>query len=76
MDSGGEEYMMIEILKKMAPQNFNDTLCLVLIILTVALWIMTGQGIVTLPESVVGATIVTWTLLVQYYFRKKSNEGG
>lgn len=60
---------------KIVPQNFNDTLCLVLIGLIVCLWILIGNGMVKLPETVIGATIVTWTLLVQYYFRRKPNNG-
>ncbi len=61
---------------KFMPQNFNDFLTLILIGLIVALWLLTGAGIIALPEAVIGATIVTWTLLIQYYFRKKVGETG
>ncbi len=61
-------------MKKFLPQNFNDFLCLVLILLIVALWILTGLKTLELPAEVTGALIVTWTLLVQYYFRKKQSE--
>jgi hypothetical protein len=59
---------------KFLPQNFNDFLCLVLILLIVALWILQACNKVTLPSEVTGALIVTWSLLVQYYFRKSKTE--
>jgi hypothetical protein len=59
------------IMSKFIPQNFNDLLALVLIAGIVALWIMQGFSIVTFPAEVTGALIVTWTLVVQYYFRKE-----
>jgi hypothetical protein len=62
------------MLKKFMPQSFNDFLCLVLIALIVTLWILTGTQTLELPAEVTGVLIVTWTLLVQYYFRKKQNE--
>jgi hypothetical protein len=62
------------MLNKLIPQSFNDTLCLILIFLIVALWILLGLKVVDLSAEVTGALIVTWTLLVQYYFRKKQNE--
>jgi hypothetical protein len=65
---------MKDILKKFLPQNFNDFLCLFLISLIVALWILAGTKIVELPPEVIGALIVTWTLLVQFYFRKAQGE--
>jgi hypothetical protein len=61
-------------MKKLLPKNFNDTLCLILIFLIVALWILTGSNILKLSAEVTGALIVTWTLLIQYYFRKKQNQ--
>jgi hypothetical protein len=38
----------------------------------VGLSILSGMKVLELPAEVIGALIVTWTLLVQYYFRKKS----
>ena len=61
-------------MKKIIPQSFNDLLCLVLIILIASLWILTGLKVLELSAEVTGALIVTWTLLVQYYFRKKNTE--
>ncbi len=62
------------MIKRILPQNFNDTLCLILIFLIVTLWILLGMKILELSSEVTGALIVTWTLLVQYYFRKKQNQ--
>jgi hypothetical protein len=56
--------------RKMAPQNFNDLLCLVLVVMIMAAWILEGLKLVELPAEITGALIVTWTLMVQHYFRK------
>ncbi len=61
-------------MKKFAPQNFNDLLCLILIFAIIAVWIVQGLCLVTLTAEVTGALIVTWTLVVQYYFRRKPEE--
>jgi hypothetical protein len=59
-------------MKNFIPQNFNDLLCLVLIGVITGLWLLAGFKHLELPAEVTGALIVTWTLLIQYYFRKKS----
>lgn len=53
---------------------FNDRIALILIILIPALWIVNSW--LKLPSEVMGATIVSWTLVLQYYFRKKPDTGG
>ncbi|BAS31220.1 hypothetical protein [Dehalococcoides mccartyi] len=53
---------------------FNDRLALFLIILIPALWIVNSW--LMLPSEVLGATIVSWTLVLQYYFRKKPEDPG
>jgi hypothetical protein len=63
-------------MKNFIPQCFNDFLCLVLIALIAALWALIGLNVLELPAEVTGALIVTWTLLVQYYFRKKQSKTG
>jgi len=63
-------------MKKMIPQNFNDLLCILLIFLIVLFWVLSGMDIVNLEEQVSGALIVTWTLLIQYYFRRKPPTNG
>ena len=55
-------------------KTFNDRLALFLMVVIPALWLLTGMGIAQLPEAVVGATILQWGLVIQYYFRKKETE--
>lgn len=55
-------------------KSFNDRLALVLIFLIPALWVLQGWGKVALAPEVVGALIATWTLIIQFYFRKKPEE--
>ena len=59
-------------MKNYMPQSFNDLLCLVLIGVITSLWVLDGKHILEMPAEVTGALIVTWTLLIQYYFRKKN----
>jgi hypothetical protein len=61
------------MLQKFLPSCFNDFLCLVLIGLIAAMWILMGLKVLDLSAEVTGALIVTWTLLIQYYFRKKNS---
>jgi len=56
--------------------TFNDRLALVLLVLIPVLWVVQALGKVALPAEVTGALIVTWTLIVQYYFRKAPPNGG
>jgi putative effector of murein hydrolase LrgA (UPF0299 family) len=55
-------------------KTWNDRLSLVLILLIVALWVGSCWLPQPLPESVIGATIVVFTLVAQFYFRKKEDE--
>jgi len=56
--------------------EFNNKLAMVLGASVIpALWIVQGLDIVELPGEVIGATIAAFTLIVQYYFRKKPEEG-
>jgi len=57
-------------MSKFIPQNFNDLLALILIFGIVLLWVLLGCSVINLPEVVTGALIATWTLVVQYYFRR------
>ena len=56
------------------PQNWNDMLALLLIIIIPALWILYGKGMIKIDESVNGALISTWTIVVMFYFRKAPTE--
>ena len=56
--------------------HFNDRIALLLLILIPALWILDGFDKVHLGAEVTGALIATWTLVIQYYFRRQPpNEG-
>jgi hypothetical protein len=56
-------------------KTFNDRLALILLLLVIpGLWVAQGLNKIELPETVVGALIVTWTLIVQFYWRKKEGE--
>ncbi len=61
-------------MKNFKPQNFNDLLALILIFLIPAIWITQGCGKVTMPTEVNGGLLVTWTLIIQFYFRKTKTE--
>ena len=54
--------------------NFRNILAvLVEVIVIPLLWILNGWGIINLPDMVLGATIPVWTLIAQFYFRKKES---
>ena len=57
---------------KFLPQNFNDVLAWYLLTLIVTLWVVQGCDYITLRDDVNGALVVLFTLVVQFYFRKKS----
>ena len=55
--------------------DINDILALaILIVIIPGLWVGIGVGWLNLPGEIVGATIMGWTLVLQYYFRKKKAE--
>ena len=35
-----------------------------------ALWILDGAGIINLKDVILGGIIVSWSLMIQFYFRK------
>jgi len=56
-------------------KKFNDALALAVVAGVIpGLWIANGVGLIRLPGEVVGATIMAWGLILQYYFRKKLAE--
>ena len=57
-------------------QNFNDRLALLITLLIPVLWLCQGLNWVNLAPEVTGALIATWTLVIQYYFRKAPANGG
>ncbi|MDD5702882.1 MAG: hypothetical protein PHU23_12630 [Dehalococcoidales bacterium] len=67
---------MLEAIKKFTPQSFNDLLCLFILAAIFAIWIMQSRQVIEVPEVVLGATIACFTMVTQYYFRKKPTEKG
>jgi hypothetical protein len=60
-------------------KRVNDLIALLTLTLILpGLWILNGRGIIQLTGEVIGATIAAFTLIIQYYFRKKPSgtDGG
>jgi hypothetical protein len=59
-------------------RTFRDRLALLMMIIIIpGLWVGHGLGWLKLPETIIGATIMAWTLCIQFYFRKSGpTEGG
>jgi hypothetical protein len=56
-------------------KRINDLLALLTIIIILpGLWVLNGCGIIQLPGEIIGATIAAFTLILNFYFRKKPNE--
>lgn len=55
--------------------TFNEGLGTLLVLIIPALWVLHAQGIAPLPGEVMGALIATWTLVIQFFFRKAKNNG-
>ena len=51
-------------------KTFNDRIALFILFIIPALWFLLGRKVIELPSEVVGALIMTWALVIQYYFRK------
>ena len=49
---------------------FNDRLALLVLIGIPVLWLLDGKGWVTLNPQVMGALILSWGIVIQYYFRR------
>lgn len=61
---------MLKIMDRWMPRNWNDVLALVLLFVIPALWVLQGLKTLELVGEVIGATIMGWTLVLQYYFRR------
>jgi hypothetical protein len=55
-------------------KTWNDRLSIILLLLIVGLWLGNAWLPKALNDSIIGATIVVFTLVAQYYFRKKEDE--
>ena len=52
--------------------KFNDRIAFVLMFIIPGLWI--ANKWLGMPGEIIGATIMGWTLVLQYYFRKKASD--
>ena len=53
--------------------NFRNLLAILAVIVIIpGLWVTQGLGYLAMPETIIGATIMGWGLILQFYFRKKS----
>ena len=50
-------------------RKFADRLALILIVMIPGLW--ASNRWLQMPGEIIGATIMAWGLVVQFYFRKK-----
>lgn len=53
---------------KALPGKFNDSFALLIVLVIFAMWYLAGY-----TETLMAATLPIVTLVVQYYFRKRSN---
>ena len=58
------------------PKTWNDTLSLLLLVVIPGLWVAQGYKLITLPGEIIGALIATWTLIIQFYFRRAPPDKG
>lgn len=64
-------------MSKFLPNNFNDALCVVLMTMIFMMWMLDAAFKQFTPDDkVMGATIAFFTMIGQYYYRKKSSETG
>ena len=54
----------------MRPKSWNDFLALLVLVTIPVLWGLQAKSDFELAGEVNGALIATWTLVVQYYFRR------
>lgn len=55
-------------------KNVRDIIALVLLIVVIpGLWILDALGALQLNGEVLGASIMAWGLVLQFYFRKQSS---
>ena len=54
--------------------KFNDQLALVGVVIIIGIWV--ANKWLSIPKEAIGATIVIFTLIFNYYFRKSPPAGG
>jgi len=68
-------YKVLKGVARFVPQNFNDTLALLLLIGLPVMWVAGSHFKLKLPGEIIGVTIAAFTLVVQFYFRKAPPNG-
>lgn len=56
--------------------QYNDALALILLAAIVGLWVAVGRGWIELPGEILGGTLTTFALIVQFYFRRAPPKNG
>ena len=61
-------------------KSFNDRMALFVMACIITLWILNGidsdgKPLVSLNDTVIGATIMAFTMVLTYYFRRKPPNG-
>ena len=56
-------------------EKWNDQLSILVLGGIIGMWVAQGTGCINLPESVIGATILAFGLVTQFYFRKDKPVG-
>lgn len=51
--------------------KFNNRFAVFLIVIHATVWGLHASAFLTFPNEVIGATIVTFTTIVNFYYRKK-----
>ena len=52
--------------------TFRDVLAWFAVLIVIPFfWVSDGLGFINLNDIILGATISGWTLIIQFYFRKK-----
>lgn len=54
----------------MKTKTFRDVLGYTALFLFVLLWVLDGAKVISLSDTVIGATITIFTLIFQFYFRR------
>ena len=60
-------------------KTWTDRLSLLVLLVIPTLWALQGRGILNMQGEIIGATIMGWTLVLQFYFRRREpepNSGG
>ena len=52
-------------------KTFRNLLAIIVVVgIIPGLWVAQGLSVLAMPEVIIGATIMAWGLILQFYFRK------